>query len=147
MSEDLSFQLAELDEALQHCYSGEDAVGPGGCVDCDSIIETNVYKYRDHLIRRLEKKLRESGEGSGIWKTTFKITVFSEYELGENLAASEFGDPFDLIGINYMITEGECVGDVKRMREFEVPNAILQEELAAVGNDGEFFNVVFLDSE
>jgi len=67
------------------------------------------------------------------------ITVFSE---GAFVPEGETGDddPFSLLGINYAITSGDCIGDVERLESSIVPSQDVEKELIAIGNDGTFFN-------
>lgn len=74
-----------------------------------------------------------------IHRTQFTITVLSNgpLELGDGDGTS---DPFDLLNINYAITEGHCVGQVELTHQMVLPNEAVRGELIRLGNDGEFFD-------
>lgn len=71
-----------------------------------------------------------------IVKTQFVITILSRgpYEI-------EYADddPFGLVGINYEITEGECIGGVVEITSKSLHPDSVQIELLNLGNDGSFF--------
>jgi len=71
-----------------------------------------------------------------IYKTKFVITVLSDGPVNFNGGDN---DPFDLREINYAITEGDCLGQVERVSQEEVPADKVESESIALGNDGSFF--------
>lgn len=73
-----------------------------------------------------------------IRRSVFQVEVFSDGPLevdgGEN-------DPFDLELINYLITEGDCIGSMEQVVVNEVvPPEKVKSELVRIGNDGDFFD-------
>lgn len=71
-----------------------------------------------------------------IVKTQFVITVLSR---GPYVIDYTDEDPFGLVGINYEITQGDCIGDVREITSKSLhPNSV-QIELLNIGNDGSFF--------
>jgi len=72
-----------------------------------------------------------------IYRTVFTIEVLSDGPL--NLAMRD-DDPFDLLAINYEITDGDCVGNVRQTLSEIVPTDKVRDELVAIGNDGTFFD-------
>jgi hypothetical protein len=72
-----------------------------------------------------------------IRRTVFQIEVFSD---GPLVLDAPDNDPFDLATINYLITEGDCIGLVSTISQDEiVPSEKVRDELLRIGNDGDFF--------
>jgi hypothetical protein len=72
-----------------------------------------------------------------IYRTVFQVEVFSE---GPFQAEGGNDDPFDLATINYVITHGECIGNVEQVSQEIVPTDKVKAELLRIGNDGHFFD-------
>ncbi len=72
-----------------------------------------------------------------IRRSVFQVEVFSE---GPLKLSDNDNDPFSLAEINYLITEGDCIGMVETILVDEVvPQEKVESELLRIGNDGEFF--------
>lgn len=73
-----------------------------------------------------------------IHRTQFTVTVLSDgpLELGDGDGDA---DPFDLLNINYAITEGDCIGFVEQTHEMPLPGEAVRGVLIQLGNDGTFF--------
>lgn len=73
-----------------------------------------------------------------IYKHTYKITIFAPRELG----------PVDLATIDYLMSDGDCVGDVELVSVEEREHGyLLRDELLAIGNDGTFFDTEDFEDE
>jgi hypothetical protein len=73
-----------------------------------------------------------------VYKTVLQITVLSEGPL--QIGSNDDSDPFDLVEINYAITEGSCLGDVEQVSSELVPSEKVEAACLELGNDGAFFN-------
>ena len=72
-----------------------------------------------------------------IRRTVIQVEIFSEGPLALD---GDDNDPFDLATINYLITEGDCIGQTETIVADEVvPPEKVRDELLRIGNDGEFF--------
>jgi hypothetical protein len=67
-----------------------------------------------------------------VWQTVIKVTVLSE--------DGPIGDDVDLAGINYAISEGDCIGEVEITSRQRMDPRWVRRKLVAIGNDGTFFD-------
>lgn len=74
----------------------------------------------------------------GIFRTVYEIEVFSEGPL-DLWEGEEPENPNALQQIDYLITEGPCIGMVTWKSSERVPSHEVQTNLVRIGNDGEFF--------
>lgn len=65
-------------------------------------------------------------------KHTFVVTVLTD--------DNPDYDPESLEALGYDISEGEYIGDFRKVSTVEVTKAELHQELVALGNDGTFFD-------
>jgi hypothetical protein len=73
----------------------------------------------------------------GIYRTVMLIEVYSRGPLD---LTDRDDDPFELLAVNYEITDGDCIGDVHTVGEYLVDDADLVKHLVSIGNDGTFFD-------
>lgn len=73
-----------------------------------------------------------------IHRTTYTLTVLSEGPLDEHFSMRD-DDPFGLLDLNDLITDGHCLGLLEEATEMVLPLEALQGELFRMGNDGTFF--------
>ena len=76
--------------------------------------------------------------GKTFYKTRFEVIVLSEEPLPEIA-----GDDGDLKDIDYLITEGPCVGQVIQRSAEALDAEAMRRELIEAGNDGTFFDPQF----
>lgn len=74
-----------------------------------------------------------------IHRTTLTVEVFSR---GPLTMGDCDGDPFDLETINYLITEGPCIGNVEVTGTDIIPAGEVEAHLLRIGNDGTFFEEI-----
>lgn len=67
-----------------------------------------------------------------VWQTVIKVTVLSE--------DGPIGDDVELKHIDYLISEGDCIGEVEIQSRQRMDPRWVRRKLLAIGNDGTFFD-------
>lgn len=72
-----------------------------------------------------------------IYRTVYMVEVLSQgpFNLNDD-------DESDLTQIDYEISYGDCIGQVRKINSVAIPPDQVQEALLSIGNDGTFFDKV-----